>query len=59
MEAVEFGPTFSFLFALFSRAKVSHDLKGRTPTLELNLPVHQDSRGHYDQMWTPYTLLNG
>lgn len=48
METVEFRPALPLLLALFGRPEVGHDLEGRTPALELDLPVHQNGRGDYD-----------
>jgi hypothetical protein len=57
VEAVEFRPTFTFLFALFGGAEVGHYLEGRTPTLEFDLPVHQNCSGYYYKVRAPYSLL--
>ena len=59
VEGVEFGPAFAFLFSFLGRTEVGHDLEGWTPSLELDLPVHEDSGWNYDEMWSPNALFNG
>lgn len=58
VEAVQFRPSLSFGFPFLGRTEVRHDLEGRAPPLELNLPVHQDGSGHNHQVRTPYSLLH-
>ena len=59
MKRVEFGPSFSFLFPFFGRAKIGHDFKGWTPSFELNLPVHENGGWDNDKVRTPNPLFNG
>lgn len=47
----------SLELSLFLRAEIGQDLEGRTPLLELHLPVDDDSGGYNDKMWTPNTLI--
>jgi hypothetical protein len=42
VEAVQFRPSLTLLLALLGGSEVSHDLEGRTPSFELDLPIHQD-----------------
>jgi len=57
MERIFLAPPLSFNFTFFLRAEVGQNLQSGTPTLELHLPVYNNGRRHYDQMWTPYTTV--
>jgi hypothetical protein len=59
MEAILFGPAMALDLSLFLASKVGKNFKGRTPLLELHLPVNDDSRWDDNQVGTPDSLVAG
>ena len=53
MEAVVLAPTVPLELTLLLTAKVGQDLEGGAPALDLELPVHNNRRRHYNQMRAP------
>ncbi len=47
----------SLLFPLLEGAKVGEYFEGRAPFLEFQFPVEHDGGGHYNEMWSPVSLL--
>lgn len=57
MERVLFAPSKTLLFPLLLTTIVAEDLEGRSPALELALPVEDDTGGHNNEMRTPDLVL--
>lgn len=58
VKTVQFGPSFPLLLAVLGGAEVGHDLEGRTPSLKLDFPVHEDGGGYDDEVRPPDALLD-
>jgi len=56
MHRVGFGPAQPLGLALLDAAVVVDNLEGRTPLLDLHLPLVHDGGRHHDQVRTPNPL---
>lgn len=59
VETVQLRPPLPLQLTLLRRPEIGHDLERWTPPLELDLPVHQDSRWYNHQVRPPDALLDG
>ena len=57
VKRIVFGPSLPLHFSFFLRSKVGQNLEGRAPSLELHLPVDNQSGWYDNQMRSPNTSI--
>lgn len=57
MEEIWLAPPSSLDASFFGRPEVSHDFKCRAPSLELDLPVHQNACWYDHQVRSPIPIV--